>query len=57
MLDSLRPVSPAPSPCKIYRQAAELFGVIDFHKTCTHVLGPQLPLSGVPIYYRRCVDE
>jgi len=54
MLDSLRPVSPAPSPCKICGEAAELFGVIDFHKTCAQVLGLRLPLSGVPIYYRRC---
>jgi 2-polyprenyl-6-hydroxyphenyl methylase/3-demethylubiquinone-9 3-methyltransferase len=31
-----------------------LFGVVDFHKSCAEARGVRLPLSGVPIYYRRC---
>jgi SAM-dependent methyltransferase len=51
---NLKPVSAAPSPCKICGGAASLYGVVDFHKTCAEAQGAQLPLSGVPIYYRRC---
>jgi Methyltransferase domain len=51
---TLKPVSAAPAPCKICANAAPLFGVVDFHKSCEEVRGVRLPLSGVPIYYRRC---
>ena len=50
MLPALSPVSAKPIPCKICGEDAKLFGVIDFHKG-----HEKLPLSGVPIYYRRCV--
>jgi SAM-dependent methyltransferase len=46
--------SPAASPCKICGGAAELFGVVDFNKSCEEVRGYKLPLSGVAVYYRRC---
>jgi hypothetical protein len=54
MIDSLRPLSTAPMPCKICGAAAALYGVVDFHKSCAEPNGVRLPLSGVPIYYRRC---
>jgi SAM-dependent methyltransferase len=51
---ALKPVSPEPMPCKICGGAAALYGVVDFHKSCEEARGFRLPLSGVPIYYRRC---
>jgi len=51
---SLAPVSPAPASCKICGGAAALYGVIDFHKSCVEPSGFRLPVSGLPIYYRRC---
>lgn len=54
MIDHLRPVSAVSSSCKICGGAAELYGVVDFHKSCAEAQGVRLPLSGVPIYYRRC---
>jgi SAM-dependent methyltransferase len=54
MIDSLKPVTTAPVPCKICGSAAMLYGVVDFHKSCEEIKGIRLPLSGVPIYYRRC---
>ncbi len=46
--------SPRPSPCKICGEPASLFGVVDFGKNCEEHRGLKLPLSGHPIYYRRC---
>jgi SAM-dependent methyltransferase len=54
MIDSLKPFSAAPLPCKICGGVAELYGVVDFHKSCAEAQGIRLRLSGVPIYYRRC---
>ncbi len=54
MIDCLKPFSAAPAPCKICSGAAEPYGVVDFHKSCAEANGVRLPLSGVPIYYRRC---
>lgn len=51
---ALKPVSPEPVACKICGGAAALYGVVDFHKCCEEARGLRLPLSGVPIYYRRC---
>ena len=51
---TLKPVSAAPAPCKICGGPAPLYGVVDFHKCCEELRGFRLPLSGVPIYYRRC---
>ena len=48
------PISAAPAPCKICGGMAELYGVVDFHKSCIEAQGIRLRLSGVPIYYRRC---
>jgi SAM-dependent methyltransferase len=33
-----------------------LYGVVDFHKCCEEARGLHLPLSGIPIYYRRCAS-
>ena len=51
---ALKPVSTAPLSCKICDSSAELYGVVDFHKSCNPAL--RTPVSGVPIYYRRCAD-
>jgi 2-polyprenyl-6-hydroxyphenyl methylase/3-demethylubiquinone-9 3-methyltransferase len=51
---TLNPVSSASLACKICDTAAPLYGVVDFHKSCEERRGLQLPISGVPIYYRRC---
>jgi hypothetical protein len=51
---TLKPTSMAPIACKICETATGLFGVVDFHKSCEDRRGLDLPLSGVPIYYRRC---
>jgi SAM-dependent methyltransferase len=55
MIDSLRPFSATPAPCKICGGVAAPYGVVDFHKSCAEANGVRLPLSGVPIYYRRCI--
>jgi 2-polyprenyl-6-hydroxyphenyl methylase/3-demethylubiquinone-9 3-methyltransferase len=50
----LCPISPPSAACKCCGQAAPLYGVADFHKSC-NVGGPDpLPLSGIPVYYHRC---
>jgi SAM-dependent methyltransferase len=49
MLPALKPVSAVSTTCKICGGVAPLYGVVDFHKG-----GGNLPLSGIPIYYRRC---
>lgn len=41
-------------PCKVCGASAPLFGVHDFSRCCEEIRGVRLPLSGVPIYYRRC---
>jgi hypothetical protein len=46
--------NPEPRDCKICSGPSPLFGVIDFHKSCIEAQGNRLPLSGRPIYYRRC---
>lgn len=50
----LKPVSDAPTPCKICDEPAPLYGVVDFHRCCEIPGGKRLPLSGIPVYYRRC---
>lgn len=52
----LRPISNAPVPCKICDGPANLFGVVDMNRPCQIAHVPNAPLSGVPIYYRRCAD-
>ena len=56
MIDNLKPVSAEPIPCRICDNAATLYGVVDFHKCCAEQRGVRLPLSGIPIYYRRCAS-
>lgn len=51
---ALKPAHAAHAACKICDTAAPLYGVVDFHKSCQELRGFQLPLSGVPVYYRRC---
>jgi SAM-dependent methyltransferase len=50
----LRPASSAAISCKICAQPSELYGVVDLHRPCEIPGGVRPPLSGVPVYYRRC---
>ena len=50
----LRPPSPTVLTCKICAGPSALYGVVDMHRPCEIPGGVQPPLSGVPIYYRRC---
>jgi len=50
----LKPASDAPTRCKICAEPAPLYGVLDFQRCCEIPGGKRLPLSGVPVYYRRC---
>ena len=50
----LKRISPAPAPCKICGSPAPLYGVVDFHRSSEIPGGTRLPLSGLPVYYRRC---
>ena len=54
MIDALKPISTEPVPCKICGHVALLYGVVDFNKHCEIPNGVKLPLSGIPVYYRRC---
>jgi Methyltransferase domain len=54
MIDSLRPVTTKPVPCKICGTPSSLYGVVDFNKPCSEFGTIHLPLCGVPVYYRRC---
>ena len=47
---------PSFKPCKICGSKADLYGVVDFHKSCLEQKGYKLNLSGIPIYYRRCAQ-
>jgi hypothetical protein len=48
------PIEPL-MPCKVCGQASPLYGVVDFNKTCLESRGVRLPVSGIPVYYRRCI--
>lgn len=50
----LRPISAAALSCKICAGPSALYGVVDINRPCEIAGGVQPPLSGVPIYYRRC---
>ncbi|MGJ5179421.1 class I SAM-dependent methyltransferase [Bradyrhizobium oligotrophicum] len=50
----LRPTSNVPVSCKICDGPANLFGVVDMNRPCQTPHAHRAPLSGVPIYYRRC---
>jgi hypothetical protein len=50
----LKPASNAPTACKICAGPAPLYGVVDFHRGCEIPGGKRLPLSGIPVHYRRC---
>jgi 2-polyprenyl-6-hydroxyphenyl methylase/3-demethylubiquinone-9 3-methyltransferase len=52
---SLKPVAdPRPAACKVCTGPSPLFGVVDFNKSCLEAQNRRLPLSGSPVYYRRC---
>jgi hypothetical protein len=51
---ALRPVLATATPCKICAAPAELYGVVDLNRPCEIPGGARPPLSGVPVYYRRC---
>ena len=40
--------------CPVCSSPTALYDVVDFNKNCMETSGVFLPLSGVPIYYRRC---
>ena len=42
------------TPCKICAGSADLYGVVDFNKSCREAENVFLPLLGVPVYYHRC---
>lgn len=50
----LRPVSKAHIACKICSGPSPLYGVVDMNRPCEIPNGQRPPLSGIPIYYRRC---
>lgn len=50
----MTPIASAVHPCKICGAGAALMGVVDFHKSCVDATGLRLPVSGMPVYYRRC---
>jgi 2-polyprenyl-6-hydroxyphenyl methylase/3-demethylubiquinone-9 3-methyltransferase len=54
MIEGLKPVTASRLPCKICGGQAELYGVVDFHKSCEEARGVRFTLSGVPIYYYNC---
>jgi SAM-dependent methyltransferase len=54
VIDALKPISIEPIPCKICSDTAPLYGVVDFNRNCEIPNGVRLPLSGTPVYYRRC---
>jgi SAM-dependent methyltransferase len=56
MIDKLKPVTAYALPCKICRGRADLYGVVDFHKSCEELRGINFMLSGVPVYYYRCTS-
>jgi SAM-dependent methyltransferase len=41
--------------CPVCRGACLLFDVVDFNKSCEEAKGKYLNLSGIPVYYARCV--
>jgi hypothetical protein len=51
---SLKPATTDATPCKICQQPAPLFGVVDFNRNCLIPNGVKLPLTGTPVYFRRC---
>jgi hypothetical protein len=49
----LRTATTASVACKICEAPSSLFGVVDMNRPC-EIGGKPRPLSGVPVYYRRC---
>lgn len=45
-----------PVPCKICQSPSQLFGVVDFNKSCLEQRGERLPLTGFAVYYHRCSE-
>lgn len=56
MIDRLKPMLATTAACKICGGRASLFGVVDFNRSCEDWREVFFPLSGVPIYYRRCAE-
>lgn len=50
----LKPVVTAPIACKICRQPAPLYGIVDFNRCCQIPNAVSLPPSGDIVAYRRC---
>jgi len=54
MIDLKQVADSRPVECKICQAPSALYGVVDFHKSCIEAQAKKLPLSGYPVYYRRC---
>ena len=52
----LRPACTEAIACKICDEATILYGVVDMHRPCLTAGVSHPPLSGHPIYYRRCAS-
>jgi len=52
----LRPACAEAIACKICGNDATLYGVVDMHRPCLSGRVVHPPLSGLPIYYRRCTS-
>jgi hypothetical protein len=50
----LRPISPEGRPCKTCGCATQLFGEVDFNRSCEECRGLKLPFLGVPVHHLRC---
>jgi 2-polyprenyl-3-methyl-5-hydroxy-6-metoxy-1,4-benzoquinol methylase len=47
-------IKATPVLCKICQSPSQLFGVVDFNKSCLELRGERLPLTGFAVYYHRC---
>jgi hypothetical protein len=50
----LRPIGPEIRPCKICGCAAQLYGNVDFNRSCEELHGLKLPCLEIPVHYHRC---
>lgn len=55
MSNGLQAVCPKETPCKCCGASSTLIGLVDFHKNCEIYRHNALEMSGVPIYYHRCL--
>lgn len=51
---SLKSISSTVISCKICNEPSPLYGVVDFNRCCQIPNAVKLPITGAPVYYRRC---